>query len=244
MSPARAESIRVELERSKATTLHVAQYPLESTGVSVANVSPAQPLDTWCAERGLREAISGGFMVKPDGIPLGYLRIAGGTCEHRGFRSPWHRVRSCLRISDAELEIGAPRASDASWTGDVLQAGPLLVRDGRVALAATDPEGFATTAAEFDQDFTEGRHPRAAIATADDTLLAVVADGRSAHDAGLTLWELAALLTDFGVDSALNLDGGSAAALVSGGHLRNTPRDDDCRRLDHPSETPSAIVLS
>ena len=41
-------------------------------------------------------------------------------------------------------------------------------------------------------------------------------------DAGLTLWELADLLVDLGVHSALNLDGGSAGVIVADGRRLNT----------------------
>jgi hypothetical protein len=72
-----------------STAVHVARYPLERTLVTVAGVSPAEPLDLWCARHAVSDAISGGFMVKPDGIPLGYLRTGGTACGHHPFSSPW-----------------------------------------------------------------------------------------------------------------------------------------------------------
>jgi exopolysaccharide biosynthesis protein len=54
----------------------------------------------------------------------------------------------------------------------------------------------------------------------------VACDGRSRHDAGLTLEELAALMAALGSETALNLDGGGSTSLVSGGRLRNRPRKD------------------
>ena len=55
-------------------------------------------------------------------------------------------------------------------------------------------------------------------------MFAVACDGRSRHDAGLTLEELAALMAALGCETALNLDGGGSTSLVSGGRLRNRPR--------------------
>jgi exopolysaccharide biosynthesis protein len=81
-----------------------------------------------------------------------------------------------------------------------------------------------------------GLTPRAA--------LAVVVDGRSPDDAGMTLWELADLMVDLGAAEALNLDGGSAGALVVGGRLRNTPRDDEGEPCDPSSPATSAIVFA
>ena len=55
-------------------------------------------------------------------------------------------------------------------------------------------------------------------------MFAVACDGRSRHDAGLTLEELAALMAALGCATAMNLDGGGSTSLVSGGRLRNRPR--------------------
>ena len=55
-------------------------------------------------------------------------------------------------------------------------------------------------------------------------MVAVACDGRSRHDAGLTLEELSELLLALGCTSAMNLDGGGSTSLVSGGRLRNRPR--------------------
>jgi exopolysaccharide biosynthesis protein len=110
--------------------------------------------------------------------------------------------------------------------GDVLQAGPLLVLDGRSAVVdGEDREGFSAGAHQFDSDITVGRHPRAALAVAGEQLLAVARDGHSRQDAGMTLSELADTLISLGATDALNLDGGGSASLVHGGLLRNRPRD-------------------
>lgn len=66
----------------------------------------------------------------------------------------------------------------------------------------------------------------ARIALADGRILAVVCDGRSRHDVGLTLHELARLMVALGCSEALNLDGGGSAALISGGRVQNLPRGD------------------
>jgi uncharacterized membrane protein (UPF0136 family) len=116
---------------------------------------------------------------------------------------------------------------DTAPLGELLQAGPVLVREGEPAVRdGEDPEGFSAGAAQFDSDITAGRYPRAALGIADGTLLAVVCDGRSRVDAGLSLAELAALLVDLGAREAINLDGGGSTSLVCAGELRNRPRAD------------------
>jgi hypothetical protein len=132
-----------------------------------------------------------------------------------------------VHVDAGAVAIAARDALPALPRGDLLQAGPLLVAGGAVVYdPAADPEGFSAGAAQFDSDITAGRHPRAALGIAGDRLLAVVCDGRSRHDAGLTLAELAHVLAALGATTAINLDGGGSASLVSGGRLRNRPRRD------------------
>ena len=110
--------------------------------------------------------------------------------------------------------------------GDLLQAGPLLVRGGEIVYRdGVDARDSPPRDGQFDSDITEGRHPRAAIGVTDGELLALVADGRSDEDAGLTLGELATAMADLGARAALNLDGGGSASLVCDGRLRNRPRE-------------------
>jgi len=93
------------------------------------------------------------------------------------------------------------------WAVDeALAAGPVLVRDGRDAVA-TEAEVFWGSHAN--------RHPRSAIGLAPDgAVWLVVVDGRQPVSRGVTLDELAALMRGLGATEALNLDGGGSSALV------------------------------
>lgn len=57
------------------------------------------------------------------------------------------------------------------------------------------------------------------------------------------LTELAAVLLELGVTAALNLDGGSASALVTAGAMRNRPRNDEGEPLPEGYPTPTAFVF-
>ena len=59
----------------------------------------------------------------------------------------------------------------------------------------------------------------------DEGLLLVACDGRTDHEAGMTLPELGTTLVELGAIDALNLDGGGSASLVHDGQLRNRPRE-------------------
>src|SRR4051794_34388199 len=221
----RARSARIELADGARTMVHVARYDTATTELRVAVLRGQAPLETWCGARGVDEALVGGFFVRPDGLPLGEVRTRGVARGFVPFDAPWGAVRACVHVRGGVASI-APRAEvDAAPPGDLLQAGPLLVRDGRVVFSrADDAEGFSAGRSQFDSDITDGRHPRAALGLSDGRLLAVACDGRGRHDAGLTLEELAELLVALGCTEGINLDGGGSTSLVSGGRLRNRPR--------------------
>jgi exopolysaccharide biosynthesis protein len=135
-------------------------------------------------------------------------------------------VRSCLHVVGGHVALARRDELPADPPGDLLQAGPLLVRDGAPCVEG-DAEGFSAGQGQFDSDITAGRYPRAALALrADGRLLAVACDGRADDEAGLTLAELAETLVALGARTALNLDGGGSTSLVCAGRLRNVPRED------------------
>jgi hypothetical protein len=220
-----ARRARLTLADGARTTIHVAAYDAGRTELRVAVLRGQARLEPWCAARGYAEALIGGFFTRPDGQPLGEVRTRGVARRHVPFAAPWGAVRACVHVQGGVATIAARDELPAAPRGDLLQAGPLLVRNAApVYRRARDPEGFRAGAAQFDSDITDGRHPRAALGLAADRMYAVACDGRSRHDAGLTLEELAALMAALDCHTALNLDGGGSTSLVSGGRLRNRPR--------------------
>ncbi len=218
--------LQLELADGATTTLHVAAHRAERTDVEVIRLRRRAPLEAWCAAHDVREALVGGFYVRPSGRPLGELRTRGMARAHEPFIAPWDAERACLHSEHGTVRIGPRSAFAATPGGDLLQAGPLLVRDGTaLPLDGIDPEGFSAGAVQFDSDITAGRYPRAALGLAPGRLLAVACDGRAEGDAGLTLSELAQALVALGATAALNLDGGGSTSLVCAGRLRNHPRE-------------------
>jgi hypothetical protein len=66
--------------------------------------------------------------------------------------------------------------------------------------------------------------PRTALGYNADTLFLVVADGRQPkYSTGLTLYELASILTELGATEAINLDGGSSSTFVVNDAVINKP---------------------
>lgn len=81
-------------------------------------------------------------------------------------------------------------------------------------------------------------HPRTAIGIDRDTnrILMLVVDGRQAMSRGMTMVELAQLMSDLGADDALNLDGGGSStmlALDANGVMgvQNAPSDGTLRKV-------------
>lgn len=240
----RLERRTVRLPDGAQTTLHVAAYDRAGFGARVVRVDPPSELVRFCRRRRVAHAIVGGFFVRPGYMPLGELQIDGVAQLSVPFDAPWSGVRGCVEICAGEVRIARRDRLAGGSAGDRLQAGPVLVLDGSPAVAeGDDAEGFSAAAHQFDSDITHGRYPRAALALAGDQLLAVACDGRSSHDAGMTLTELAAALIELGASDALNLDGGGSASLVYDGRLSNRPREQHGADLLDGRPVVSAILF-
>jgi Phosphodiester glycosidase len=235
---------RLTLADGARTTLWVARYELARTELRVVRLRRAAPLEAWCEGEGLREALVGGFYLRDPGgpIPLGELRTRGIARRYIPFAAPFDAERACVHAFRGQVRIAPRPEIEAQPRGDLLQAGPLLVRSGHVVYVdGQDCEGFSASAHQFDSDITAERHPRAALGVTDRHLLAVACDGRARGDAGLTLGELALALTEFGAIDALNLDGGGSTSLVCSGRLRNRPREQ--HGVELPGGRPVATAL-
>jgi hypothetical protein len=236
-------AFRHPLAGGAATTVHVAVYERSRVALRVIAMDAPEPLAGWCARSGVEDALVGGFFVTPVGTPLGELWIGGARRASVPFDPPWGAGRSGLAVDGGLIRIDGRPGLPSRPAGDLLQAGPLLVRGGRAVVRdGEDPEGFSAGRAQFDSDIADGRHPRAALGVSDAALIAVVCDGRAEGEAGLSLGELAGLMAQLGAVAALNLDGGGSAALVAGGCLRNVPREAWGREI--PGGRPIATALT
>jgi hypothetical protein len=178
--------------------------------------TPATGLE-WVLQGKPLRVSSGPLAAGKTAIPRdGYVLSFGGT------QPP--PVLQSLRVGSAvELETNytAVDGGEADWTNTeaIVGGAGLLLRDGRLI---TDwkveqlPPGFAHT-----------RHPRTLIGTqADGTIWLVTVDGRQPRlSAGMSLFELRALVERLGLRNALNLDGGGSTTMWVAGKIVNSPSD-------------------
>jgi hypothetical protein len=234
------ELFRMRTRDAGDTTVYVTRHPLETTRLRVVCFDQPTRLDQWCADQSHPEAIVAGFFLRDPFRPLGEVVIDGRPRSHEPIADPWGAARACVHV-DGTVRLGPRAALPATPTGDLVQAGPLLVAGGESLITGEDAEGFSAGAGQFDSDITVGRHPRCAVGVNDDELVAVCCDGRrSGVDAGLELGELARLLITLGARDAINLDGGGSATLIHHKHLLNRPYSD----VDQPAPESRPIVTA
>jgi hypothetical protein len=222
------------------TTVYIVRYPREALRPRVQVFGQPRRLDYWCAKHGVREAIIGGFYRREPFRPLGEVWVNGRAVPGERFPERHSGMRPALHAADGAIVIARRRELPDTPSGDLLQAGPLLVEHGRIAFEETgDAEGFSDAADQFDSDITQGRHPRAAIGLGDGHVTVVACDGRrSLMDDGLTMLELAGIMRDLECEVAMNLDGGGSTTLVHRGHLLNRPYTEQ----DQPAPASRPIV--
>lgn len=111
-----------------------------------------------------------------------------------------------------ENEVSAQELVD-SGVVQLFAFGPSLVENGNIQV---------NTSTEVDQSMTS--NPRTAIGIIDEChYILVVSDGRTSESAGLSLYELASIMQDYGCVTAYNLDGGGSSTMYFLGEVVNNP---------------------
>ena len=109
--------------------------------------------------------------------------------------------------------------ADGVW--NTLSFGPAIVEDGATVTGIEDVE-IDTNVGNHS---IQGDQPRTAVGVIDDNhLVFVVVDGRDeGYSAGVTLTELADIMTGLGATTAYNLDGGGSSTMYFDGEVVNQP---------------------
>lgn len=221
--PARAATaVRHVTLQWDGASVQVLDVPHGARVVPVAR-RPGRTVPGWVADTGAIAGINGGYFNHSDGWPVSHVLADGRALtdpEHNralrdnpqlrpilptifGARAEWRA------LSDGRWAIAPHDAPVGGTLVDALQAGPTLLPH-----PALEQEGFVTRDAHGRvlRDGIGSLAPAARSAlglTAEGDLLLVAVGGR-----GLTIAQLAALMTHLGATRAMALDGGSSTTLV------------------------------
>ena len=111
-----------------------------------------------------------------------------------------------------ESEVTAQELLD-NGVVNLFAFGPALIQNGRIAISQNDEVGRAMA-----------NNPRTAIGIIDELhYVFVVSDGRTNESQGLSLYELAQVLQQYGCQTAYNLDGGGSSTMYFNGQVVNHP---------------------
>ncbi len=199
---------------SAGVELHVITVDLNdprvvvSPSLAVGGVGKAESFPNAVKRLRPRAAVNGTFFSKRSLRPVGDI-VAGGKLVHFG------GMGTALALAADGVDfIRLPKSRRVDWTGyqGALAAGPLLVWDG-FAKPAPGGEGFG------DPHVFARAAPRTAVGvTKDNRLLLVTTVG------GSSLGRLARAMRDLGAMYAVNLDGGSSAAMWYDGRMIRSAR--------------------
>ncbi|MEV7787727.1 phosphodiester glycosidase family protein [Streptomyces sp. NPDC088106] len=134
---------------------------------------------------------------------------------------PGDRLRITTTLRDAEGRRITP-----SRGTDIVNAGPELVRDGRLHVTPATDGMVHPGDPSWYYGWVHKRNPRtlAGVDASGRTVL-VTADGRSTDSLGLGITESAKVARALGLRDAVNLDGGGSTTMVANGTVINAPSD-------------------
>jgi exopolysaccharide biosynthesis protein len=192
--PQNINILRVNLNKRKISLVH---NPSENVRTSIQ-----------ADQAGAVAAINAGFFNVKTGGSVAYLK-ANGLIVDSDTAKRWPRNQNLngavlITASDGlfiSVKMNNTWFDSLTVYRDVLVTGPLLVQNGNLC---TMPGTSLVTS----------RHPRSAVGTIrNKKVVLVTIDGRDEQAAGMTLYELAALMRLLKCRDAVNLDGGGSTTM-------------------------------
>lgn len=205
--------------------------------------SPAASYSYVC-DRGVKKAsnVSQLSRTRSYSVTRGFFGVDAAGKTAIGWNSGDSFYTHPLPVFDGgpELPAGTGLETISDWTPySAIGGGPVLVKDGAYCFDYLKSSGgfYLSNHELFQTDiFASGlRAPRTAIGSCGDgRIVLLVADGRGmGGSTGLTLDELARVMTGLGCTDVLNLDGGGSSMFLVGpeGALLNQPSDGHQRKI-------------
>lgn len=232
---AQAGSARLRLFDSDQC-ISVVRYRASKFRTCIAN-EPGKDADSTSAiagKYGAIAAINGSYFDMGELLPVTYVKD-DGVQEGRTTPSEANlRVDGLVGIRRGhKLTIAYSDTLSYDKTvrkcREAMAAGSILLKDG-VPQTAEGSKGGKN------KSFYEKRHPRSLIGTTSDGwVYMIVIDGRSSEAAGATIGETAEIARMFGLNDAINLDGGGSSTLWTASEgVINHPSDN--RKFDHAGQ--------
>lgn len=111
-----------------------------------------------------------------------------------------------------ETQISADQLIQDGAT-NLFAFGPTLIKDSTIAVSEHEEVGRAMSS-----------NPRTAIGIVDSLhYIVLVSDGRTSESEGLSLYEVAEIMQEYGCSTAYNLDGGGSSTMYFNGQIINNP---------------------
>lgn len=111
-----------------------------------------------------------------------------------------------------ETQISADQLLQDGVT-NLFAFGPTLIKDSTIAVSEHEEVGRAMSS-----------NPRTAIGIVDSLhYIVLVSDGRTSESEGLSLYEVADIMQEYGCSTAYNLDGGGSSTMYFNGQIINNP---------------------
>ena len=207
--------------------------------LKIAHSSVPQKVSKFVSSSKGIAGITGGFYeLSKNKPPLDWVKIENETVQKMTKES-----RPCINFSKERISIDFP--NEIKYKENILQAGPLLLKDGIIQSDFTE---FVINSHEFESDITADRHPRTIFGFNDKYYFFLVVDGRTRKSSGLYLEECCELVQHLEFTSAINLDGGASSTLIEDNHLINHPRIKLSDKLSIPvyrseRKIPTALII-
>ncbi len=199
-------------------------------GIAVSEMKKASLISK---ENQALASINGSYYNMEVGNSVCFLKVGKEVLDTTGTNELNMRVTGAVHVHKGKCRI-MPWSHKIEKTyksnkGTVLASGPLMLEDGELYSWENCDNSFIVT-----------KHPRSAIyTTKDGKTVFLTVDGRSRGNAiGVSIPELAHLISALGGEDALNLDGGGSTTLWMEGApdngVLNCPSDN--RTFDHAGE--------
>ncbi len=112
--------------------------------------------------------------------------------------------------SGEKIEVNYRLTRLSGDVNHIISGGPYLMKAGKIYIDTAPEKLTAIT----------GRNPRTAVGyTKNNVMIIVTVEGRKEGSSGVTLTELAKIMSDLGCYEAINLDGGSSTVMYAGGSV-------------------------